>query len=53
MVDYPFDDLNNNESNTFLLIDFPVKAGSLDHLIPPARLTDSAGNGFTLVGESG
>jgi len=34
-------------------VDLALQAGSLDHLIPPARLTDSAGNGFTLVGESG
>jgi len=34
-------------------VDLTLQAGSLDQLVGPARLTDSAGNGFTLVGESG
>jgi hypothetical protein len=32
---------------------FSFQAASLDRLVLPARLNESGGNGFTLVGESG
>jgi len=34
-------------------IDLEAQAGSLDRLVLPPRLADSAGNGFTLVGDTG
>jgi beclin 1 len=55
--------LTNIDDHTLAELSLPIspapdlriltQAGSLDRLVPPARLTDSGGNGFTLVGESG